>query len=139
MSSHCGGVQQDRRRDKLNAACSPSTVAARLFFLIRQLQPRCRGGGESAAASPYPRFVLTAPFKALNLHLNHLALELRMNKSGTLWELLRFCLLLYDQSSKLKEAVLDVDSRRLAWRDGSSPLDGREICSITYSTDRFLF
>lgn len=55
-----------------------------------------------------------------------------MNKSGTLWELLRFfCLLLYDQSSKLKatEAVLDVDSRRQAWHGGYSPLDGREICS----------
>lgn len=26
-----------------------------------------------------------------------------MDTSGTLWELLRFCLLLYDQSSKLKD------------------------------------
>lgn len=63
-----------------------------------------------------------------------------MNKSGTLWELLRFCLLLYDQSSKLKatDAVVDVDSRRQAWHDGYPPLDGREIRSITYSRNRLL-
>lgn len=63
-----------------------------------------------------------------------------MNKTGTPWELLRFCLLLYDQSSKLKAtgAVLDVDCRRQAWRDGRSPPDGREICSMTYSRNHFL-
>lgn len=64
-----------------------------------------------------------------------------MNMGGTLWELLRFCLLLYDQSSKLKatEAELDVDSRRLAWLYGYSSLDGRlAICSITYSRNRFV-
>jgi len=53
-----------------------------------------------------------------------------MNKSGTLWELLRFCLLLYDQSLKLKapEAVLDVDCRRLVRHDGfPSWMDGRSV------------
>lgn len=62
-----------------------------------------------------------------------------MNKSGTLWELLRFCLLLYDHSSKLKatEAVLDVGCRRQAWHDDCSPLDGRAICSITCPAKSF--
>lgn len=67
----------------------------------------------------------------LSVHLNQIALQLSMNKNGTLWELLRFCLLLYDQSSKLKapEAALDAGFLRLVCHDGRSPLDGRATCS----------
>lgn len=99
MSSLFGGVCSNMGEV---LACPPSTVAVLSLLLIRQLQPRLRvGRAPQRAAVALPS---SGSFQNRLLHLG-------MNKSGALWELLRFCLLLYDQSSKLNasEAASDVD------------------------------